>query len=63
MPVEQENAGHAVWVTGVDPEPDGSYKILLNDSGTSLGQMSAIDYWDFYNAWQDAGCFVAVVDA
>ena len=59
-PVEQANAGHAVWVTGIDTQPDGTVKIILNDSGTPNGKMSVVDAADFLNAWQDCGNFTTV---
>ncbi|NJO65669.1 MAG: hypothetical protein HC836_48625 [Richelia sp. RM2_1_2] len=61
-PVEQTNGGHAVWVTGIDTEPDGSVKIILNDSGTDSGQMKAVDAQDFLNAWDDYGNLLLVAD-
>ena len=61
-PLEQTNAGHAVWVTGIDYELDGSVGIVLNDSGTSSGMASVVDYYDFMNAWQDYGNFVTIAD-
>jgi len=61
--IEQPEAGHAVWVTGIDPQPDGSIKIILNDSGTPDGQMSVIDSEDFLNAWSDFSNFLVVADA
>ena len=60
MPLEQSFSGHAVWVTGLDFESDGSVKIILNDSGTPEGKMFAVDAVDFLNAWEDTGCFMAV---
>lgn len=59
-PIEQSDAGHAVWVTGIDQEPDGSVKIILNDSGNPDGQMNAVDAKDFLNAWYDFGNFLAI---
>jgi hypothetical protein len=61
-PVEQANAGHAVWVTGIDREANGSWNIILNDSGTPTGRASVIDYRDFLNAWKDYGSFLTVAD-
>lgn len=61
-PVEQTNAGHAVWVTGIDYEWNGSIGIAINDSGTPNGAASVIDYYDFMNAWQDYGYFVSIAD-
>lgn len=60
LPLEQNDAGHAVWVTGLDREPDGSLKVILNDSGSGEGKMMAVDSADFMNAWQDSACFMAV---
>ena len=65
QPVEQTlpsggDAGHAVWVTGIDQQPDGSVKLILNDSGTPDGQMKAVDAYDFVNAWSDYGNFLVV---
>ena len=62
-PVEQSNGGHAVWVTGIDQQPDGSVQIILNDSGTPDGRMKAVDAADFLNAWQDYGNLLVVADA
>lgn len=61
--IEQPEAGHAVWVTGIDEKPDGSIKIILNDSGTPDGQMKEVDAQDFLNAWSDFGNFMVVADA
>ncbi|MBR8837525.1 MAG: hypothetical protein DSM106950_26835 [Stigonema ocellatum SAG 48.90 = DSM 106950] len=54
-PLPQEIAGHAVWVTGIEQEPSGSVKIILNDSGTPNGCMETVDATDFLNAWRDCG--------
>lgn len=62
-PVEQTNAGHAVWVTGINQEPSGSVSIVLNDTGTPDGQMKVAAAEDFLNAWEDAGNFLVVADA
>ncbi|MFB2917869.1 hypothetical protein [Aerosakkonema funiforme] len=62
-PIEQSNAGHAVWITGIDPEPDGSVKVILNDSGTPDGRMKVVDAEDFLNAWGDYGNLLVVADA
>ncbi|MBK1987639.1 C39 family peptidase [Sphaerospermopsis aphanizomenoides BCCUSP55] len=62
-PLEQANGGHAVWVTGIDTEPDGSVKIILNDSGTDTGQMKVVDAEDFLNAWEDYGNLLVVADS
>ena len=57
-PIEQPDAGHAVWVTGIDTKPDGSVKVILNDSGTPNGKMEVVDAVDFLNAWEDYGNFL-----
>jgi hypothetical protein len=63
LPIEQANGGHAVWVTGIDTQPDGSVKIILNDSGHPNGKMASVDAVDFINAWEDYGNFLVVADA
>ncbi len=61
-PIEQDVAGHAVWVTGIDYEWNGSIGIVINDSGHANGSAFVIDYHDFMNAWQDYDYFVSVAD-
>jgi hypothetical protein len=62
-PLDQGNdIGHAVWVTGLDPEPGNTLKVILNDSGTPSGRMEVVDYLDFTNAWADYSFSVTVVD-
>jgi hypothetical protein len=60
LPLEQNDAGHAVWITGLDIEPEGRVKVILNDSGNPNGRMMAVDAADFINAWEDYDCFMAV---
>jgi hypothetical protein len=60
--LEQEDAGHAVWVTGINYESNGSVDIILNDSGTSYGSASVVDYYDFINAWSDYDSFAAIAE-
>jgi hypothetical protein len=63
-PMEQDDLGHAVWVTGIQQFSDGSIDIYLNDSGTPDGQLSAVGYGDFMNAWNDIwDNYLMVVDA
>jgi len=57
-PIEQAPAGHAVWVTGIDKEPDGSIKVLVSYTGIPGGQVEAVDAADFMNAWHDFGNFM-----
>lgn len=63
QPLEQANAGHAVWVTGMHQAEDGSVQIVVNDSGAPDGRMKTIDAQDFLNAWRDYGNFLTVADA
>ncbi|MGZ3637724.1 MAG: hypothetical protein ACXVCX_07785 [Ktedonobacterales bacterium] len=62
-PIEQSVGGHAVWVTGIDQAPDGSIKVILNDTGKPGGQMEAVDASDFMNAWSDFNNFMVVAPA
>jgi hypothetical protein len=61
-PVELQDLGHAAWVTGIDVKPNGSIKIILNDSGVVTGKSEIVNYKDFYNAWKDYGFFSAIAD-
>jgi hypothetical protein len=63
QPLEQSNAGHAVWVTGIEQAADGSINLILNDSGSPNGQMATVSAEDFLNAWQDYGNFLVIADA
>lgn len=49
---ELPDAGHAIWVTGVDREAGLVY---MNDSGHYHGQARVVKIEDFRNAWQDFG--------
>jgi hypothetical protein len=60
---EQTDAGHAVWITGVELNPDNTFDFILNDSGTSDGQGEIVAGADFMNAWNDYDNFLIVVDA
>lgn len=60
--LEQSDAGHAVWVTGIDYQSNGSANIILNDSGDPNGSSSVVEYNDFMNAWSDYDSFVAIAD-
>ena len=62
-PIEQSVGGHAVWVTGIDQAPNGSIKVILNDTGKPGGQMEAVDAGDFMNAWSDFNNFMVVAPA
>lgn len=60
--VAHQDANHAVWVTGIEQYSDNTWNIILNDSGTDLGQAETVDYWDFMNAWDDSNNFLTIVD-
>lgn len=60
--VEQTDGGHAVWVTGIDYESNGSINIILNDSGDPNGSASVVEYDDFINAWSDYDSFAAIAE-
>jgi hypothetical protein len=62
--LEQEDAGHAVWVTGINYESDGSIDVILNDSGIAdeEGIASVVDYYDFMNAWSDYDSFATIAE-
>ena len=60
--MEQTNAGHAVWVTGISRKANGSFNVTLNDSGTPYGQSEVVRYADFNNAWTDYNHFLCVAD-
>ena len=61
--VSQRPAGHAIWVTGIERAPDGSYCVILNDSGTPNGQGEAVALMDFQHAWQEFGGEMVVAHA
>ena len=53
--IPQPDGGHAVWITGFDPHPDGTFSVIMNDSGLpgGVGQMRAVSLEDFMEAWKD----------
>jgi hypothetical protein len=59
-PLEQPDALHSVWVTGIDTGPDGSVHVLVNDPGHPGGQLDPIELHDFLNAWDDTGNHLTV---
>jgi hypothetical protein len=61
-PVQQNDAGHVVWVTGIDQKANGLYNVILNDSGTPYGRSEVVSYADFDNAWTDRNHYLAVAD-
>ena len=60
MPLEQPDALHSVWVTGIDTGPDGSVHVLVNDPGHPGGRLAPIELHDFLNAWDDTGNHLTV---
>jgi hypothetical protein len=46
-------AGHAVWVTGIEQDATGAWKVVLNDSGHEGGRAETVALADFVNAWDD----------
>jgi hypothetical protein len=59
-PMQLKVDGHVVWVAGMDQGPDGTLKLILNDTGTPGGRIEAVDARDFLNAWADEGNFIAI---
>lgn len=51
---ELPDAGHAVWVTGIDIDKGVVY---TNDSGVPDGQAREVEIADFLNAWEDYNNF------
>lgn len=45
--------GHAVQITGVDQHADGSFSVIMNDTGTPDGAMRAVALEDFLESWAD----------
>ena len=54
-PVPLGGANHAVWVTGVDRAADGTYYVIVNDSGHPGGAAMEVALPDFMNAWDASG--------
>ena len=64
QPLEQINAGHAVWVTGITTGTDGLiYQVTMNDSGQPQGRSSVVSGADFLNAWSDYNGVYIIADA
>jgi hypothetical protein len=57
--VQQDPAGHAVWVTGLVAR-DGDVYVVMNDSGPMSGSNEEIELKDFLNAWEDYGNFAVM---
>jgi hypothetical protein len=63
LPVAQQAAGHAVWVTGIETSATGEVRVVLNDSGTAHGSMESVPLLDFENAWRDFGRELVIATA
>jgi hypothetical protein len=59
VPLKQEPAGHAVWVTGITVK-DNEFYVAVNDSAPLSGWRNEIPLKDFMNAWQDGGNFAVI---
>lgn len=60
VPAELPNAGHCVWVTGVDMTPDDSIHVVVVDPGHPAGRLDPVQLNDFLNAWDDYGNHLVV---
>jgi len=56
---ELPDAGHAVWITGIDADEGVVY---MNDSGVPDGQGRAVAIPDFLNSWDDWGNYYCATD-
>lgn len=61
-PVEYSDAGHAVWVTGMDMDREGNLSVIINDSGTIDGMRKTVSLEDFENARDDFGNFTVITN-
>lgn len=57
QPLEAPDSGHAVWVTGIEMQDDGTLNVVMNDTGLPNGQSVAVPIEHFRNAWADFGNF------
>ena len=62
-PVRLGGADHAVWVTGIDRAADGTYYVILNDSGHAGGAAAPVALPDFMNAWDASDNHLIVAHA
>ncbi|MDZ4180671.1 MAG: C39 family peptidase [Coriobacteriia bacterium] len=61
-PIEQPDAGHAVWVTGIEFSADGSVQVVVNDPGHSAGAGVRVPVDHFENAWKDFGHYAVITE-
>ncbi len=62
VPLEQNDAGHVVWVTGIHQYDDGNIEIILNDTGNPSGAGAVVQIKDFMNAWNDYGNYAVIAN-
>jgi len=60
---QSEPGGHAVWITGIDQHHDGSFSVIMNDTGHTDGRMQAVALEDFMEAWADYDNLMVAVKA
>ena len=60
VPVDQPDAGHAVWVTGYQISDDGSFQFITNDTGIAGGAARPVELDNFINAWDDYDNFATI---
>lgn len=60
QPLELPDAGHAVWVTGIEIDAQGGVQVVLNDPGHPGGCGARVPVAHFENAWDDFGHFAVV---
>lgn len=60
VPIDQPDAGHAVWVTGYEVSDDGTIQLITNDTGIADGAARPVDIDDFCNAWKDFDRFATI---
>lgn len=60
VPLDQPDAGHAVWVTGYRVSDDGTFQFITNDTGIADGAARPVDLDDFINAWDDYDNFATI---
>lgn len=62
-PLELPDAGHAVEVTGICQDDQGTWKVVINDPGYRDGAGRVIDMDHFLNAWDDFGRFSVITES
>lgn len=57
---QPDGGGHAVWITGVDVDDNGSVVVLMNDTGHPEGAARPVALEDFLMAWDHFGNFMVI---